>query len=270
MDPMSAMSAIGLAGNIVQFIEFGGQVVRRLHEFSSNARDVPQTFREVTNSLPLLLDSLENIRRDLNNGEVDPRTEAALLPVIQDCTEKIESLNQILEGILPAPGDSQWETLKKALTSFWQDKKIQRNMATITNYQGPILLYQTRQSSQRLSIPQTIGQGGPGDNSFSDRGTMVLFNDRTRERLTPYSPDMTPISTTSSLGSPTETILESGWSIRTESTARTVWTSPDPVASEPQPCQSEPANVEAPFGDPPLMLSEPAIDPLQRKIEAKM
>lgn len=231
---------------------------------------MPQTFREVTNSLPLLLDSLENIQRDLDNGKVDPRTEAALLPVIQDCTQKIKCLNQILEGILPAPGDSQWETLKKALTSFWQDKKIQRNMATITNYQGHILLYQTRRSSQRLSICQTIGQGGPGDNSFPDRGAMVLSNDHTREQFTPYSPDMTPISTTPSLGSPTETIFESGWSIRSESTARTVWTSPNPVASEPRLRQSEPATVEAPFNDPPLMLSEPAIDPLQRTIKAEM
>src|SRR5450755_4257372 len=115
---METVTALGLAGNILQFIEFGGQVVIRLQEFCSNARDVPQTFREVTNSLPLLLDSLESIQRDLNNGEVDQRTEAALLPVIQDCTEQIKSLNQILKGTLPAPGDSQWKTLTKALTSF--------------------------------------------------------------------------------------------------------------------------------------------------------
>jgi N-terminal domain on NACHT_NTPase and P-loop NTPases len=268
---METVTALGLAGNILQFIEFGGQVVIRLQEFCSNARDVPQTFREVKNSLPLLLNSLKHIRQDLENGEVDQETEAALLPVIQGCTEQIESLNQILEGTLPAPGDSQWKAVTKALTSFWHDKKIQNIRTTINHYQGPLLLYQTRRSRtsdatlehQRLS---SLSEDSP----YLDKGTVVLPSDRTPEQVIPCSLVMTPTSPTSSFGSPTEKIFESGWSMRTGSTAGTALTSPNPAASEPEPRQRQPTAVQKPSNDTPLMLTEPAIDPLQRAIEAKM
>lgn len=268
MDPISA---IGPAGNILQFIEFGGQVISRLQQFCSNARDVPETFREVTNSLSILLNSLEDIKQDLENDKVNQKTEAALGSLIQDCTEQIKSLDQILKETLPAPGD-------KALISFWQDKKIQRIRTIISNYQGSLLLYQTRRprtgdgvpEHQRSSTPQTVGGSGSGDSSYPDYGTMMLSADRAGEQFTPHSPGMTLISTTSSLGWPTEKIFESGWSFKPESTARTVWTSSNPVASEPKPRQSEPATVETALNDSSLMLSEPAIDPLQRTIEAEM
>jgi hypothetical protein len=239
---------------------------------------VPQTFREVTNSLPLLLDSLEHIQQDLDDGEVDQNTEAALLPVIQDCTGQIKSLNQILKGTLPAPGDSQWKTATKALTSFWQDKKIQRIRATITAYQGPLLLFQTRRSKtsdvalehQRLSIPHTIGGSESGDSSYTDYGTVMLSADRIREQFTSYSLVTSPISTTPSFGSPTEKIFEPDWIIRTESITPTALNSPNSAASEHKPRQSEPMTVERPSNNLPLIHSEPAIDPLQRTIEAKM
>jgi hypothetical protein len=105
-------------------LDFGSEVVKRLREFTSHAGGGPQTFRDVNNGLQLLLHSIERIQQDLKENTVDDKTKAALFPVIQGCIEQAELLNKILKDILPAPGDSQWKKVNKALSSISYDKKV--------------------------------------------------------------------------------------------------------------------------------------------------
>jgi hypothetical protein len=278
MDPLTA---IGLAGNIVQFIDFGGEVISRLQDFSSDAKDVPQTFREVKIGLPLLLKSIEHIQDDLKNGVINLETQAALEPVIQDCKEQVQRLNKILDETLPAPGDSQWRNVNKALSSFWQDKKVRKIRAIIERYQGGLLLYQVTSPSrrgdaglerQRPSMGQAVSRSGSTASLPDSSDTATLTTAQTRDQATSYSPRLVPtrVSTTPSLGSPAETIFDSSWSMRTIDTAQTNITIPTPTARKPEVRNNEPAAVEEPSEEPAFLIPEPAIDRPQRMVKAKM
>ena len=48
-----ALAVVGLVSSIVQFVDFGTKIIRRLEEFTSNAGDVPKTFRSIQAQLPL-------------------------------------------------------------------------------------------------------------------------------------------------------------------------------------------------------------------------
>jgi hypothetical protein len=262
MDPLTA---IGLAGNIAQFIQFGGEVIKRLRGFYSDSDNVPKTFREIKTRLPLLINCLKRIQKDLDDGNVDQQTQDALLPVVQDCTKHVKALSQILEETLRAPDDSQWKIVTKALRSFRQEQKIQEIRSSINTYQGDLLFHQATNPSrpsdvglerQRSLATQTSGRSGPIN--------------QTDDQFTPQSLTTRPISTTSSLGSPIEKLLDSPWSNRTWSTAWTDSTFPTPVASNPEALESEATSVGVAPQDPPLLLPEPAIDRLQSTIEAKM
>ena len=54
-----ALAMVGLVAAIVQFIGFGSKTVKRLDEFQSSIDDVPRSFRDIKNELPLLLDTLK-------------------------------------------------------------------------------------------------------------------------------------------------------------------------------------------------------------------
>lgn len=73
---MESLAAVGLAANIIQFIEIGTRVVKRLHDFSERHGDVPEVFRGINVRLPLLI---EGFRRYGNERIAkDAETETAL------------------------------------------------------------------------------------------------------------------------------------------------------------------------------------------------
>ena len=54
-----ALAAVGLASAIVQFIDFGTKILTRLADFSTEAEEVPKTFRLIKVQLPLILNTLQ-------------------------------------------------------------------------------------------------------------------------------------------------------------------------------------------------------------------
>jgi hypothetical protein len=60
-----AAAVIGLVSAIVQLVQFGSKIVNRLDEFQSNVGQVPQTFRDIKNQLPLLLNALRRTKKDV-------------------------------------------------------------------------------------------------------------------------------------------------------------------------------------------------------------
>ena len=269
---MDAITAVGLAGSIVQFLDFGSEVVKRLREFTSHAGGGPKTFRDVNNGLQLLLHSIERIQQDLKENTVDDKTKAALFPVIQGCIEQAELLNKILKDILPAPGDSQWKKFNKALSSISYDKKVEKIQSILKEYRGGLVLYQTVSPSSRSdaspdwrrpSITQVISIPDFGDQPLS------------------YSLTLHKVPGASSIGSPTETIFDSSWSTGSASPAFTditisratpnIQPSLEYTATTKQPpLTEEPSQTERPLEDTPLFIPEPAIGHPQKIIKAEM
>ena len=75
------MAAASLAANVVQFVEFGAKVIKRLHDFRTNQGEVPQVFLGVSVRLGLLVDSLKHYNPDGLTRE----TETALTNVLTTC-----------------------------------------------------------------------------------------------------------------------------------------------------------------------------------------
>lgn len=269
-----ALGALSVVANIVQLVDFSSKLLERLQDFSNKGRDLPQTFREVKVGLPLLLRSIEHIRDDLESGAVDPQDEKVLRPVIEGCTEQVKYLNDVLNDTLPSPGDSRWTIIKKTVSSvIYQGERIKAIGAAIETHERHLVLHQV--SSPRLigKKHSVVGQELVQDQlSFSRTGSIQsqsLGGESSSQpiSISPQLPALTRISTSLSL-SPTETIFDSNFSIRTTSTARTDLTIPTPPAPKPKPFEQE----RSLLGPYPIELSitEPAIDSPQAIVEATM
>jgi hypothetical protein len=54
-----ALAVVGIIANIVQLVDFSSRVLKRLEDYQSQLGDIPEAFRHINASLPVLLDALQ-------------------------------------------------------------------------------------------------------------------------------------------------------------------------------------------------------------------
>jgi hypothetical protein len=80
-----AVAVIGLVSATIQLVDFGSKIVSRLDEFQSNVCGVPQTYRDIKNQLPLILNILQRTKAQAETGDIDDNTQKAILSVVEGC-----------------------------------------------------------------------------------------------------------------------------------------------------------------------------------------
>ena len=119
---MEPLSAISLASNLLQFIEFGSKVIKRLYDFQESRGDVPKVFRSISIRLPLLVEDL----RRCSGDSITKETENAINLVLRNCHNQMRALSEILDETLPTKTDSWAAKNKKALISIRKEKDVER------------------------------------------------------------------------------------------------------------------------------------------------
>lgn len=151
---MEPVTAIGLAGNIVQFIDFAAKVMVRLHSFQSSRGEIPKVFQGISVRLPLLIADLDGCQARIKN--LPPKTETALSAVVERCKGRVEELNKILDETLPEKGDSAWRKSRKALKSLRKETEVK----SIEEELGKLMQTLTHHHVLRMGVNgnQTIAQ----------------------------------------------------------------------------------------------------------------
>ena len=144
-----ALAAVGVVASIIQLVDFGTKVLRRLNEFHSSLEKVPKSLRNITVELPLLLDTLDQTKRAIESGSIEDKTQKALQPAIDGCRDQIGLLQTILTKLLPTSSDSWNKRHKKAVLSLIQEAKVDEITTTLRNY-IQILTYYHAAASSRL------------------------------------------------------------------------------------------------------------------------
>ncbi|KAL8735172.1 MAG: hypothetical protein Q9166_001048 [cf. Caloplaca sp. 2 TL-2023] len=137
------IAVIALISNITQFAELGTKVARRLDEMRLTVNEAPQVFRAIRGQLPLLVDTLERLKEQREQGRINVETEKALLPVIDGCLAQVSSIDELIEKTVPVAGDSSWQRNRKALASVATEKKVQNTTAALRDYIQILTFYQT-------------------------------------------------------------------------------------------------------------------------------
>jgi len=142
-----ALAVIGLVSSIVQFIDFGTKIIRRLEEFTSNAADVPKTFRSIQAQLPLMIDALERTGAQSDAGRISDQSAHALKPVIDDSLEQVRFLAHILDKAIPATDASTLQKRLKAFKSLAYDKDVQDCIDRLQGNIHTLIFHQTTRHS---------------------------------------------------------------------------------------------------------------------------
>ena len=149
------VTAIGLAVNIIQLVQWAAEIVKRLDEYQRRVDEVPKVFRDIKTELPLLLNTLSETQKQAEHGFLDEDTQKALLPVIDGCRTQCGRLDEVLVKTLPTASDHRWERGVKALSSVHQEKKVKSIVETVRGYIH-VLTYHQATRAGRLNLGEYL------------------------------------------------------------------------------------------------------------------
>ncbi|KAG4033313.1 hypothetical protein MFRU_005g03250 [Monilinia fructicola] len=131
MDPLTA---IGLASAVIQFIDFGLKIAARLDDLNrATSAQVPPSLQAISTQLPLLLSSLGRMKTGSQISKLDFDSKCILRGVVAGCMAQIAKIEEIIEKVSAAPGDSFKVKIGKVFVSLRCDEQaweIERNLHT--------------------------------------------------------------------------------------------------------------------------------------------
>ncbi|KAH0536061.1 hypothetical protein FGG08_007027 [Glutinoglossum americanum] len=135
-----------MAGNVVQFIDFGMKLCCRIEEYSATA-GAPKKLMAQANCLSDLLKVLDGLQD----------TEQGLLErgLVSRCAERAKELSNLLDTLIDKDHNkiSKWRYARKAWKSLRSDKKVEGLQRALESLLGPLSLHlQVKMAQQTLTI----------------------------------------------------------------------------------------------------------------------
>ena len=151
MDPLSA---IGIAANIMQVVQFGGAVIERLETYRSKTGELPDAFQHISNRLPALIHKLKETEAATKTGAISTEDRKVLKPMIDGCMGEMEYLKGVLDKVLPKLGDSSVKRGLKAIGSLRWDSRVEKSAKVIQDYVVNLTYFAVATpSTARMSFP---------------------------------------------------------------------------------------------------------------------
>ena len=137
LDPLNAL---GLASNIIQFVDFGVKL------FSTSK----QIYRSGSSTQNLDIDTITQDLEKLSGGLV-PGGQSSSDPSIkglQDLAEKCQTIARelidTLQGLGPQQRNQKWESFKAALRTKWSGFKVKATFSRLEAYRDQIMMHMVK------------------------------------------------------------------------------------------------------------------------------
>ncbi|KAL9086085.1 MAG: hypothetical protein Q9165_007297 [Trypethelium subeluteriae] len=181
-----ALAVVSIVANIVQLVDFGSCVLKRLEEYQFKLGDIPEAFRHIKAELPVLLDALQETQSRIDAGSVREETKKALLPAIEGCRVQIRLLDDVISKVIPAASDSWIRRGGKAVRSLHYDAKVERLTVVIRGYIQTLMYHAAASLDQ--SADRTLPRPIPSstvpfrrDQHFVDRQVLADIDCRSQQ-----------------------------------------------------------------------------------------
>lgn len=134
MDPLTA---IGLASNVLQFIEFSYKIISGVNEIrSSETGMTPENER-----LSVMVEDLNSVTQNLlTSAPAKTENERQLNVLAANCHELSEELYQLLRRLRAGNKNSKWEGLMVKWHSVRKEKDIDAIERRLHGYQSQIMI----------------------------------------------------------------------------------------------------------------------------------
>ena len=140
---MEALVAIGLAGNIVQFLDLTARIVSsgiEVYHAGDGASTINRTLATMTEYLNQLCKGFADLDSAVDNRPTAPN-DPQLLVLARSCQELGQELLKTLEDLKIKGKHRKWSSVRQALRSAWKDRDIQRYHRQLSDFRSLITLH---------------------------------------------------------------------------------------------------------------------------------
>ena len=137
MDPLSAVS---LAGNIIQFVEFGSNLVCgsvNIYKSADGTTSVNSELELITEDLTGLCSKLIRPRNPAEEPAL-PKAELDLLKLSRLCVKLGREFLEMLESLKVNGRNRRWDSVRQALKTQWKAKDIEEYRQRLDNFRSEI------------------------------------------------------------------------------------------------------------------------------------
>ncbi len=143
MDPLTALS---VAGTVVQFVDFGTKILRgtyAIYRSAAGALPVNEELEIVTRDLALLAAKLRRPLRadDGRAARVHSTQQVALQSLCDECVRVAEKLVARLERLKVQERHQAWRSFHHAIKAAWAQKEVDELTTTLAKYRASINTY---------------------------------------------------------------------------------------------------------------------------------
>ena len=140
LDPFSAL---GLAGNIVQFVDFASKLFSKskdLYKSSNGATKENQELEDATDTLRRLCASLKKADHAGSKSTGRLNDENVLRELANNCHVTASELLSTLEDLRTRGSHGKWQSFRQALRTAWKEEKIVAMENKLTSYRSQLTL----------------------------------------------------------------------------------------------------------------------------------
>lgn len=173
--------AVGLAGSVIQFVDFSTKLMKRLQEFQSSLDEMQNIFSDLTVKLPLLKDTFERLSNPADLDHTHAPDKEKLKVVVQRCTNQVEFLERELSKAIPNENEALKSRRWKAICSLAREKRVKEVVKSLLDTSTTLILHQsvesntlTRQMSDRLAALESVVRSAKEPNLCPSRSTKYL------------------------------------------------------------------------------------------------
>ncbi len=167
MSGAEAIAVLGLISSIIAIVD----EIKKVYDAATDARGLPEAFREVAARLPIVVNILGTAQ--LAVRDKDEASCKGVKPVIEACEKKAQTLKELFDKVLPTDGAGTVERYWKAVKALGKGNEVEQlmkgmlvevqllasehGMKTVTkDQQSQIAHAITEMSAVPSSVPDTV------------------------------------------------------------------------------------------------------------------
>jgi len=117
MSGAEVLAAVGLASNVLQFIDFTTKLCAQIKDYASSASGLPKELSQQALQLSALLVLLKGLPQQPNGPKLEK-------DVLGQCQIQAQELSDLLESLQGGRGQSRWRTAVVAFKSLKREEQI--------------------------------------------------------------------------------------------------------------------------------------------------
>jgi hypothetical protein len=127
MSGAEAVLVLGVISSIISIVDG----IKQVYDAATDAKGLPEAFREVDARLPIIQNILNSAQRHISEGLVNEDSCKGVKSVVSACEKKTQRLDEIFHKVIAVDGATDLKRYYKAVTAYGKGNEVEKLMQGI-------------------------------------------------------------------------------------------------------------------------------------------